>query len=181
MIKVMIAANAITFHFHFVLDLFSRHRECFLLSVPLREGRPMVGIDFASLRLPSCSLPSRCSRHGLKTSLNGMRPKAPWRLRRPRTPAAASPKKRWLKAARGSSGGPARTVRLLCSGAVVVAVVLPGQRRARPQWRRAMLDRAALLLRGARAVAAIRARLPAELRAAGAAAQPRADDLDARP
>ena len=43
------------------------------------------------------------------------------------------------------------------------------------------MPRTALFLRRARAVAAIRARLPARLPGAGAAAQPRAHDLDARP
>ena len=53
-------------------------------------------------------------------------------------------------------------------------------RGARPRVERAV-PRPALRLRRARAVAAIRARLSARLPGAGAAAQPRTHDLDARP
>ena len=80
-----------------------------------------------------------------------------------------------------AAAAPARPVRLLRSGAVVVAELLPGQRRARPRGRRAMRHRPALFLRGAWPVAAVRARLPARVPGAGAAAQPRTDVLDARP
>ena len=73
----------------------------------------------------------------------------------------------------------ARKIRLLCAVAVVVAVVLrrgPGQR---PLRRRGM-RRAALFVRRARAVAAIRKGIPGILRATVAAALPRHHGIHAR-
>src|SRR6516165_8090066 len=75
---------------------------------------------------------------------------------------------------RGGPGSPpksARTIRLLRAVALLVAVVLRSRRRARHAAAAAM-RRAALFLRRARAVAAIREGLPGILPAAGAAAQP---------
>src|SRR5262249_25279383 len=70
---------------------------------------------------------------------------------------------------RGGAGSPpksARAIRLLRVGALLVAVVLRGRRRARHTAAAAM-RRAALFLRRARPVAAIRKRLPGILSAAG--------------
>jgi len=55
----------------------------------------------------------------------------------------------------------ARAIRLLFLSLSLVAVVLPGHRGTRPQRRRTVRHRKALLVRGAWALAAIRARLPA--------------------
>src|SRR5262249_49921139 len=74
---------------------------------------------------------------------------------------------------RGGAGSPpksARAIRLLRAVALLVAVVLRSRRRARHAAAAAM-RRAALFLRRARAVAAIRAGLPGILPAAGAAAR----------
>src|SRR5262245_21772579 len=79
----------------------------------------------------------------------------------------------WDRRYRGGAGSPpksARTIRLLHAGALVVAVVLRGRRRAR-HAAAAAVRRAALFLRRARAVAAIREGLPGILPAAGAAAR----------
>src|SRR4029079_3644453 len=76
-----------------------------------------------------------------------------------------------------ASAGPAR---LLYSRAVMLAVVLPVHRRARPRWRPTVQHRPSLLVRRSRAVAAVRTRLSAALRSARAAAQPRTHDVDAR-
>src|SRR4029078_11318494 len=72
-----------------------------------------------------------------------------------------------------------RPIRLLCAGPVLVAVVLRGGRRA---WNApaAAMRGAALLVRGAWVMAAIRERLPGILPAAGAAAQPQHRLLHAR-
>src|SRR6516165_7311127 len=70
---------------------------------------------------------------------------------------------------RGGAGSPpksARTIRLLPAGALLVAVVLRGRRRAR--YAAAAMRRTALFLRRARAVAAIREGFPGILPAAGA-------------
>src|SRR5260370_23252357 len=75
---------------------------------------------------------------------------------------------------RGGAGSPpksARTIRLLCAVALLVAVVLRSRRRTRHAAAAAMRG-AALFLRRARAVAAIREGLPGILPAAGAAARP---------
>ncbi len=81
----------------------------------------------------------------------------------------------------GTGSAPERTrpIRLLCAGVVLVAVVLRGGRRA---WNTpaAAMRGAALLVRGAWAVAAIRERLSGVLPAAGAAAQPQHRLLHAR-
>src|SRR5215472_14982781 len=75
---------------------------------------------------------------------------------------------------RGGAGSPpksARTIRLLRALALLVAVVLRSRRRARHAAAAAM-RRAALFLRRARAVAAVRAGLPGILPAAPTAARP---------
>src|SRR6516164_10775662 len=80
----------------------------------------------------------------------------------------------WYRRYRGGAGSApksAGTIRLLRAGALVVAVVLRGRRRARHAAAAAM-RRAALFVRGARPVAAIREGLPGILPAAGAAARP---------
>ncbi len=76
----------------------------------------------------------------------------------------------------------ARPGRFLCAGAVLVAVVLRGRAgaRARPGAQPAML-RAAVFLRGAWAMAAIRAGLPGILPTPGAAARPHHRRQHARP
>src|SRR5262249_16237358 len=88
----------------------------------------------------------------------------------------------WDRRYRGGAGSPpksARTIRLLPAGALLVAVVLRGRRRA---WHAAAaaMRRTALLVRGARAVAAIREGFPGILPAAGAAARPQHRRLHAR-
>src|SRR5260370_29852330 len=75
---------------------------------------------------------------------------------------------------RGGAGSPpksARTIRLLRAVALLVAVVLRSRWRTR-HAAAAAVRRAALFLRRARAVAAIRAGLPGILPAAAAAARP---------
>src|SRR5262249_41888601 len=79
----------------------------------------------------------------------------------------------------GSAPEPARAIRLLCAGAVVVALVLRGGRRAR-HAAPAAVRRTPVLVRGAWAVAAIRARLPGVLPAAAAAARRPHHVVDAR-
>ena len=77
----------------------------------------------------------------------------------------------WPAAGAGSAAESARTVRFLRSVAVLVAIVLRGCRRARHPAATAM-RRAALFVRRAWAVAAIRARISGILPGAGAAARP---------
>src|SRR5262252_10694904 len=79
----------------------------------------------------------------------------------------------WDRRYRGGAGSAPkspRAIRLLPAGALLVAVVLRGRRRARHAAAAAM-RRTALFLRRARAVAAIREGLPGILPAAGAAAR----------
>ena len=76
----------------------------------------------------------------------------------------------------------ARRVRLLCAGAVLVAVLLRGGRRARQRRTLAgPVQRAALLLRGARPVAAIRPRLSRNIASGPRRGWSAASCLDARP
>src|SRR5215216_198839 len=76
----------------------------------------------------------------------------------------------------GHAAKHARRIRFLCAVAVVVAIVLRCRRRARPA---SAMRRTALLVRGARAWAAVRKGVPGILPSAGPAARPKYRLLDA--